>query len=82
MGRILTVDNLCKRQIIVTKWCYMCKNSGESMDHLLLHCPIAMELWSMVFRIFGFHWVMLLRVFGYVLFLGNGPSLHYVVPMV
>jgi len=26
----------------------MCKGSGESVDHLLLHCPIAIELWSMV----------------------------------
>ena len=30
----------------------MCKRCGESMDHLLLHCPIAYELWSMVFFFF------------------------------
>ena len=28
------------------------------MDHLLLHCPIACELWSLVFCLFGIHWVM------------------------
>ena len=36
----------------------MCKNCGESVDHLLLHCPIACELWSLVFYFFGIHWVM------------------------
>ena len=34
------------------------KRCGESVDHLLLHCPIAYELWSMVFCLFGIHWVM------------------------
>jgi len=37
----------------------MCKRCGESVDHLLHHCPIAYELWSMVFCLFGIiHWVM------------------------
>ena len=39
LGKILTIDNLRKRRIIVLNWCYMCKRCGESMDHLLLHCP-------------------------------------------
>ena len=28
------------------------------MDHLLLHCPVAFELWFLVFCLFGIHWVM------------------------
>ena len=36
----------------------MCKNCGESVDHLLIHCPIACELWLLVFCLFGIHWVM------------------------
>ena len=36
----------------------MCKRCGESVDHLLLHCPIAWELWSLVFCLFGIQWVM------------------------
>ena len=32
------------------------------MDHFLLHCPIAYELWSMVFCLFGIHWVMPYKV--------------------
>ena len=39
-------------------WCYMCKRCGESVDHLLLHCSIAWELWSLVFCLFGIQWVM------------------------
>ena len=36
----------------------MCKRCGKSLDHLLLHCPIAWELWSLVFCLCGIHWVM------------------------
>ena len=28
------------------------------MDHLLLHCPIAQQLWTMVFSLFVVQWVM------------------------
>ena len=58
LGKILTTDNLRKRSIIDLDRCYMCKRCGESVDHLLLHCPIASELWSLVFCLFGIHWVM------------------------
>ena len=40
----------------------MCKMCGESVDRLLLHCLIASELWSLVFCLFGLHWVMPLKV--------------------
>ena len=53
LGKILTTNNLCKRRIVVLDWCYMCKRCGESVDHLLLHCPVACELWSLVFCLFG-----------------------------
>ena len=36
----------------------MCKRCGESVDYLLLHCPMSCELWSLVFYLFGIHWVM------------------------
>ena len=55
---ILTIDNLCKKKVLILDWCYMCKSNGESVDHLLLHCPIVYELWSMVFTLFGIHWAM------------------------
>jgi len=34
-------------------WCFICKCNGEKVDHLLLHCPIAMELWSMMLGLFA-----------------------------
>jgi hypothetical protein len=62
LGKILTVDNLRKRHIALVSWCCMCKAGGESVDHLLLHCSYAKELWDLVFAMFGVHWVMLCRV--------------------
>ena len=58
LGKILAMDNLWKRHIAVLEWFFMCKRCGELVDHLLLHCPIAYELWSMVFCLFGIHWAM------------------------
>ena len=55
LGQILTMDNLWKRHIAVLECCFMCKMRGELVDHHLLHCPIAYELWSMVFCLFGIH---------------------------
>jgi hypothetical protein len=40
----------------------MCKKCGESIDHLLLHCEVATELWSSLFQLFGVAWVMPRRV--------------------
>uniref|UniRef100_A0A7N2R8B3 Reticulon-like protein n=1 Tax=Quercus lobata TaxID=97700 RepID=A0A7N2R8B3_QUELO len=51
LGKILTIDNLRKRHLVILEWCYMCKRSGESVDHLLLHCPFAFEMWSMAYFI-------------------------------
>ena len=36
----------------------MCKKSGESADHLLLHCEVASALWNYIFTLFGLEWVM------------------------
>jgi hypothetical protein len=39
-------------------WCYMCKRAGESVNHLMIHCEYAQELWSMIFCLFGVSWAM------------------------
>ena len=36
----------------------MCKGNGESVDHLLLQCPIASNLHSLILGLFGVYWVM------------------------
>ena len=46
----------------MVEWCYMCKKVKEKVDHLLLDCEYASELWSLVFCLFGEQWVMPHRV--------------------
>jgi hypothetical protein len=36
----------------------MCKKNGESVDHLLIHCEVATQLWHYIFTLFGNEWVM------------------------
>ena len=57
-GKILTLDNLRRRGIWVLDWCFVCKKAGESVNHLLIHCEYAQELWTMIFCMFGVSWVM------------------------
>ena len=54
----MIIDNLRRRRIVVTEWCYVCKKNAKTTDHLLLHCDSASELWNLVFSIFGVQWVM------------------------
>ena len=53
LGKVLTIDNLRKRRLMLIDWCCMCKASGESIDHLFLRCPIARDLWSLAFSEIG-----------------------------
>jgi hypothetical protein len=45
LGKILTMDNPRKCHVIVVDSCCICKRSGESVDHLLLHCEVTCALW-------------------------------------
>ena len=58
LGKILTAENLRKRHIILVSWYCLCKKDGETVDHLLLHCPFSRKFWDMVFALFGVQWVM------------------------
>jgi len=40
----------------------MCKKSEKFIDHLLIHCEVASELWNYILNLFGVEWVMLRRV--------------------
>ena len=62
-GKILTMDNL-RRNIYIVNRCCMCKNSWESVGHLLLCCSYAYNLWTFVFSLFGVSWVMPKQVVG------------------
>ena len=63
-GRILTLDNLMLRGRPLASWCCMCCCDGESVDHLLLHCPVTHSLWTFMLQAFGIHWVMPSSVVG------------------
>ena len=57
LGRILTTDNL-RRRVVVVDWCCMCRRDGETIDHSLMHYPIARELWNMMFSLSRVQWLM------------------------
>jgi hypothetical protein len=57
-SKILTLDNLGKRGMVVVNKCWLCEAEGESVDHLLLHCVAASGLWNAFFARFGLCWVM------------------------
>jgi hypothetical protein len=53
LGKILTLDNLRKKNMVLVNRCGMCKKEEESIDHLLLHCESAQFLWNAFFSRFG-----------------------------
>ena len=67
LGKCLTIDNLRKRKVCILDWCYMCKCNSETVDHLFLHCSIALELWDIVFGLFRVCWVMPMFVLSFLL---------------
>ncbi|GMP91138.1 hypothetical protein CsSME_00041961 [Camellia sinensis var. sinensis] len=59
-GGTLTNDSLQRRRplrYLNPQWCIMCCKSGESLDHLFLHCSVARQLWHMVFGLGNVVWV-------------------------
>ena len=56
-GKIFTGDYL-RRGVPIVDWCCLCWCSGESVDHLLLHCGEVSWLWSLALRLFGVAWVL------------------------
>ncbi|GAU14645.1 hypothetical protein TSUD_97090 [Trifolium subterraneum] len=56
LGRLPTRANLAYRGILpngVGSWCPWCEGIVESEDHLLVTCPLAWAVWSLVHRWFG-----------------------------
>ena len=52
-GQILTLDNLMLRGRPLVNRCYLCCCNAESVDHLLLFCPITHSLWMDMLRCLG-----------------------------
>ncbi|KAF5178633.1 hypothetical protein FRX31_031782 [Thalictrum thalictroides] len=47
-NRILTADNLIHRGSQVNPRCSFCDNLNESISHLLLHCSVSLNVWSVL----------------------------------
>lgn len=56
--KILTVDNLRKRGMIIPNVCLMCFQDGESVNHLFIHCSFARQLWNKILNVLHLSWVM------------------------
>lgn len=55
-GKLNTYHVLQKRNAylaISPNWCLLCKMDCENLDHLFLHCSLAVELFIQVFKEFG-----------------------------
>ena len=56
--QILTLDNLILRGHTLANRCCMYCCYEESVDHLLISCPVTHSLWMYMLRLFGIDWVM------------------------
>jgi len=45
--KILTGENLIKRNIVGPHRCTLCKEATETMDHLFVDCPFANKVWTL-----------------------------------
>jgi hypothetical protein len=43
LGKILTLDSIRKRNMVVVDWCCTYKKGGEAIVHLFLHCEVARD---------------------------------------
>jgi hypothetical protein len=57
LEKILTLNNLRRRHVIVKDKCCMCKRNEKSVDHLL-HCDVASAFLSVFFNRFGMSWII------------------------
>ena len=49
----LPLDNLMLRGLSLANQCCMCYCNEESVDHILLHYPVAHSLWVQMLHVFG-----------------------------
>lgn len=56
-NKVLTLDNLQKRGMIIINHCALYKNDRKSVDHIILHCQFAKKIWDSIFKIINIEWV-------------------------
>jgi hypothetical protein len=56
LGRILTVDNLKRREFQLINWCCLCEKDEETINHFLHHCEYTVDIWNLVLTTLGSPW--------------------------
>ena len=75
-NKTLNGDNMTNKGFDFVDWCCMCRYCGETVDHLLIHCEKAQQLYCFFFRSFGVSWVLLRTVFDLMLGWRNWLGKH------
>ena len=52
-GKVLTLEQLQRREFSLANKCFLCLSEVETMDHLLLHYVNTRVLWNLLFSLFG-----------------------------
>ena len=52
-GKVLTLEQLQRREFSLANKCFLCLSEVETMDHLLLHYVKTRVLWNLLFSLFG-----------------------------
>lgn len=58
-GKIMTLDQIKKIGFSLANRCYLCNESEESIEHLLIHCPKVWNIWASLLAAFvNLSWVV------------------------
>lgn len=60
--KILTTDNLLKREFNIVNRCYLYKEANELVNHLTIHCSYTIRLWEKVCVFLNITWVFPLTI--------------------
>ena len=55
-NKILTMDNLRRRKMLIVNACPLCLANEESVDHLFLHCKQTKAIWLAILKEFNCSW--------------------------
>lgn len=48
LQKVLTMDQLRRKNFINVNGCLLCLNDEESVNHLLIHCNFAHKVWASI----------------------------------
>ena len=56
-GKVLTMEQVKRRGHQLASKCSFCGNAKESLEHLLVHCPLIWDLWTALLALPRTQWV-------------------------